>query len=58
MSHDSKQITTGPAEEDGPEVEQAWIEEAERRYAEYLAGGIEVIPASEALAQVRAERRW
>jgi hypothetical protein len=37
------------------EVQRAWVEEAERRYQEYLAGGVEVIPASEALAQVRAE---
>ncbi|HEX8454014.1 MAG TPA: addiction module protein [Longimicrobium sp.] len=37
------------------ESQRAWIEEAESRYQEYLAGGIDVIPASEALAQVRAE---
>lgn len=41
--------------EDEAEVQRAWIEEAESRYQEYLAGGAEVIPASEALAQVRAE---
>jgi hypothetical protein len=37
------------------ESECGWIGEAEGRFQEYLAGGIEVIPASEALAQVRAE---
>jgi len=41
--------------EDTAEVQRAWIEEAEHRYQEYLAGGVEVIPASEALEQVRAE---
>jgi hypothetical protein len=37
------------------ELQRAWIEEAEGRFEEYLAGGINVIPAAEALAQVRAE---
>ncbi len=41
--------------EDPAEVERAWIEEADRRYREYLAGGVEVVSVSEALAQVRAE---
>lgn len=37
------------------EIEQAWEEEAERRYQQYLAGEMDALPASEALAQVRAE---
>lgn len=41
---------------DDPDTgERAWIEEADRRYREYLAGGVEVIPAAEAIAAVRAE---
>lgn len=41
--------------EDPEAVERAWIEEADRRYQEYLTGGVEVIPAAEAIAAVRAE---
>ena len=45
----------GCESDDTEEVQRAWVEEAEHRYQEYLAGGVEVIPAAEALAQVRAE---
>lgn len=37
------------------EVEQAWEAEAERRYQQYLAGEMESVPASEALAEIRAD---
>jgi putative addiction module component (TIGR02574 family) len=40
--------------EDPAEVERAWLEEAERRYARYLAGETQPVPAAEALARVRA----
>ncbi|HYK03477.1 MAG TPA: addiction module protein [Thermoanaerobaculia bacterium] len=33
------------------ENDQLWAEEAERRYAEYKAGNIEVIPADEVFAR-------
>jgi Putative addiction module component len=36
------------------EVEQAWIAEADRRYARYLAGETQSVPAADALARVRA----
>ena len=36
------------------EVEQAWLEEADRRYARYLAGETQSVPAADALARVRA----
>ncbi|MDP9352790.1 MAG: addiction module protein [Chloroflexota bacterium] len=39
--------------EDAAEVEQAWIEEAERRYQRYLAGETQAVPAADALARVR-----
>lgn len=39
------------------EIEQAWEDEAERRYQRYLAGEEEVISAEEALAEIRAELR-
>jgi putative addiction module component (TIGR02574 family) len=42
------------ADEDPAEVEQAWVEEAERRYERYLAGDTQPIPPEEALARVRA----
>lgn len=40
--------------EDPADVERAWLEEAERRYARYLAGETQAVPAAEALARVRA----
>ncbi|HEX8394894.1 MAG TPA: addiction module protein [Longimicrobium sp.] len=35
-------------------VEQAWFDEAERRYDSYLAGEAKSVPAAEALARIRA----
>ncbi len=40
--------------EDPAEVEQAWLEEAERRYRRYLAGETQPVPAAEAIANVRS----
>ncbi len=37
------------------EIEQAWEEEAERRYQQYQAGEMDALPAAVALAEVRAE---
>ncbi len=37
------------------EIEQAWVNEAERRYQRYRAGEEEAIPAAQALAEIRAE---
>ncbi len=37
------------------EIEQAWEDVAERRYQQYLAGEMETVSASEALAEIRAE---
>lgn len=36
------------------EVEQAWVEEAERRYRDYLSGAVKGIPAADAIADIRA----
>ena len=36
------------------EIEEAWAAEVERRIAEVESGAVQVIPISEALAQVRA----
>lgn len=41
--------------DENSEIEQAWTEEAERRYRQYLAGGIETIAVEDALARVRAD---
>lgn len=38
------------------EVEQLWLEEADRRSAEIAAGTARLIPAEEAIAQARARR--
>jgi putative addiction module component (TIGR02574 family) len=39
------------------EVEQLWLEEAERRHAEIDAGSAKTIPADEVFAQARARLR-
>lgn len=36
-----------------PELDPAWLEEAERRAAELATGAVEAIPAVDALAQAR-----
>ncbi len=36
------------------EVEQAWLDEADRRYERYRAGETQAVPAADALARVRA----
>jgi putative addiction module component (TIGR02574 family) len=40
-----------------PEVEKLWIEEAERRYAQYLRGEVEAIPGDEVMAEARKRLR-
>lgn len=37
------------------EIERAWEDVAETRYQQYLAGEMETVSASEALAEIRAE---
>jgi putative addiction module component (TIGR02574 family) len=39
--------------DDQPELDPAWLDEAERRAAELGAGTVESIPAAEALANAR-----
>ena len=36
-----------------PDVEKLWLEEAERRYAQYLRGEAEAIPGDEVMAEAR-----
>ena len=36
-----------------PDVEKLWLEEAERRYAQYLRGEVEALPGDEAMAEAR-----
>jgi prevent-host-death family protein len=38
---------------DDPEILQAWIDEAERRYDDYLKGKVKLIPAHKVLADLR-----
>jgi putative addiction module component (TIGR02574 family) len=40
-----------------PEIEQAWIAEAERRYEAYLRGEEKAIPAEEVFAKLRKDDR-
>jgi len=40
-----------------PDIQQAWVEEAERRYQEFLEGKAESIPGEQAIEEVRAALR-
>ena len=40
-----------------PEAENLWLEEAERRYAQYLRGEVEAIPGDEVMAEARKRLR-
>ena len=39
------------------DVDEAWVEEAEKRYSAWKAGRTEVIAAEQALAELRGELR-
>jgi putative addiction module component (TIGR02574 family) len=41
--------------DDDNEIEQAWAEEANRRYQSYLNGDEKMFPADEVLASIRKE---
>ena len=41
--------------DDDNEIEQAWAEEADRRYQAYLKGNEKTFPAEEVLAAIRKE---
>lgn len=47
-------LSLDAAQEPGPEIQQAWIEEAERRYQNYLDGKTKPGPGEEAFRRVRA----
>ena len=36
-----------------PDVEKLWVEEAERRYAQYLRGEVDAMPGDEVMAEAR-----
>jgi Putative addiction module component len=40
-----------------PELERLWVEEAERRYQDYLDGKEEAVPGEEAIRRIRATLR-
>jgi len=39
--------------EDPAEIEKMWLDEAERRYRKFLAGGVKAVTAKEAIARGR-----
>ena len=46
------------ADEPLSEIDQAWIEEAERRFDELVTGNTQGIPAQEAIQSIRSEFGW
>jgi putative addiction module component (TIGR02574 family) len=46
-------LTNGDEDEDPAEVDKAWEEEIRRRLAEYDAGAVRSIPASDVFAELR-----
>jgi putative addiction module component (TIGR02574 family) len=50
-------LSLDPGEEPDPEIQQAWADEAERRFQEYLAGRTEPVSGEAAFRRVRASLR-
>jgi len=50
-------LSLEPEREPDPEIQQAWADEAERRYQDYLAGRTEPVSSEEAFRRVRASLR-
>lgn len=46
-------LMAGLEREPLPEIDQAWIDEAERRYDELISGRVKGIPADEAMREIR-----
>jgi hypothetical protein len=44
-------------QESDPEIQQAWLEEAERRYQNYVDGKTTPVPGEESFRRVRASLR-
>ena len=40
------------------EIDQAWIDEAERRFEDLVSGRVKGIPAKEAFEEIRRELGW
>ena len=58
MSHEDPEESLIPAEVRIEGLFAAlWIEEAERRLQDYLAGKVEAVPGEEALQRIRASLR-
>jgi Putative addiction module component len=47
----------GVDEDEEREIERLWVEEAERRYQDYLDGKVEAVSGEEAMQRIRAARR-
>ncbi|MBI1368072.1 MAG: tRNA-dihydrouridine synthase family protein [Planctomycetes bacterium] len=47
-----------PMGETTDEIDATWIDEADRRYAEVRSGNAKVVPADEALDQIRRDMGW
>jgi len=43
--------------EPDPEIERLWVEEAERRYQDWVAGKVQAIPLEEAIREIRKSLR-
>jgi putative addiction module component (TIGR02574 family) len=44
-------------EAEGREIEKLWLEEAERRYQDYLDGKVEAVPGEKAIRRIRMALR-
>jgi putative addiction module component (TIGR02574 family) len=47
----------GTDEDEEREIDRLWVEEAERRYQDYLDGKVEAVSGEEAMRRIRAARR-
>lgn len=53
-----KHLVSSLSDPDLDEVEEAWVEEAQRRYGEYKEGKREAIPEEDLFDGIRRELGW
>ena len=55
VHHPKAAETASPYTTDDPVILKAWVDEAEKRYDQYLTGKVKAVPALDALKKIRAK---
>jgi prevent-host-death family protein len=54
-SHSKAAETASPYTTDDPVILKAWVDEAEKRYDQYVTGKVKAVPALDALKKIRSK---